>query len=69
MSSVTDSRSQTDQLSVGGIDAVIPVYSSELASDDSRGRALAQEFQANILGLNIAYALNLTLTMTLGKQN
>ncbi|CCG81344.1 putative MFS monosaccharide transporter [Taphrina deformans PYCC 5710] len=56
-------------LGVGGIDAVIPVYSSELSSDDSRGRALAQEFQANILGLNIAYALNLTLTMTLGKYN
>lgn len=48
---------------------MIPVYSSELASDDSRGKALAQEFQANILGLNIAYALNLTLTMTLGKYN
>lgn len=56
-------------LGVGGIDAVIPVYSSELASDDSRGRALAQEFQANILGLNLAYALNLALTVTLGKTN
>lgn len=32
-------------LGVGGIDAVIPVYSSELSSDGARGRALAQEFQ------------------------
>lgn len=48
---------------------MIPVYSSELSSDDSRGKSLAKEFQANILGLNIAYGLNLALTMTLGKQN
>ena len=32
-------------LGVGGIDAVVPVYSSELANDDGRGTALAQEFQ------------------------
>ena len=56
-------------LGVGGIDTVIPVYSSELSSDDARGRALAQEFQANILGLNIAYAINLALTVTLGKYS
>jgi MFS family permease len=29
-------------LGVGGIDAVVPIYSSELSSDGSRGRALAQ---------------------------
>lgn len=62
-------ETDSDEHSIGGIDAVIPVYSSELSSDESRGRSLAQEFQANILGLNIAYALNLTLTMTLGKYN
>jgi hypothetical protein len=46
----------------GGIDAVVPVYSSELSSDDARGTALAQEFQANILGLNVAFLINLLLT-------
>ena len=40
-------------LGVGGVDSVVPVYSSELSSDDSRGKALAQEFQANIFGLNM----------------
>lgn len=38
-------------LGVGGIDAVIPTYSSELSADESRGKALAQEFQSNIFGL------------------
>lgn len=56
-------------LGVGGIDAVVPVYSSELSSDDSRGTALAQEFQANIFGLNMAFIINLALTQTLGKYN
>ncbi|ORY76598.1 general substrate transporter [Protomyces lactucae-debilis] len=56
-------------LGIGGIDAVIPVYSSELAESGSRGKALAQEFQANIGGLNLAFALNLVLTQTLGKTN
>ena len=56
-------------LGVGGIDSVVPVYSSELSEDDSRGKALAQEFQANILGLNIAFAVNLAVTHTLGKGN
>jgi MFS family permease len=37
-------------LGVGGIDAVITVYSSELSSDGARGRALDQEFQMIILG-------------------
>jgi MFS family permease len=56
-------------LGVGGIDAVIPVYSSELADDEARGKALAQEFQMNIFGLNMAYAINLIVTVKLGKLN
>lgn len=56
-------------LGVGGIDSVIPVYSSELNSDGGRGKALAQEFQSNIFGLLMAFAINLTLTNTLGKSN
>lgn len=56
-------------LGVGGIDAVIPVYSSELSSDGARGKALAQEFQMNILGLNTAFAVNLLVTNALGKAD
>ncbi|EMF16931.1 general substrate transporter [Sphaerulina musiva SO2202] len=56
-------------LGIGGVDSVVPVYSSELSSDDSRGKALAQEFQANIFGLNMAFAINLVLTVYLGKYN
>jgi sugar porter (SP) family MFS transporter len=56
-------------LGVGGIDAVIPVYSSELSSDGARGRALAQEFQMNIFGLLMAYSINLGVTLGLGKQS
>ncbi|KAK5115068.1 hypothetical protein LTR62_001765 [Meristemomyces frigidus] len=56
-------------LGVGGVDSVVPVYSSELASDDSRGKALAQEFQSNIFGLNMAFAINLAITVNLGKYN
>jgi MFS family permease len=56
-------------LGVGGIDAVIPVYSSELSSDGARGKALAQEFQMNIFGLLMAYSINLGITAALGKQN
>ncbi|KAI9705460.1 MAG: hypothetical protein M1836_006215 [Candelina mexicana] len=56
-------------LGVGGIDAVIPVYSSELAPDSGRGKALAQEFQMNIFGLLMAFAVNLLTTNTLGKSN
>lgn len=56
-------------LGVGGLDSVVPVYSSELSEDDARGRALAQEFQANILGLNVAFAVNLVATHQLGKSN
>ncbi|KAL9050209.1 MAG: hypothetical protein Q9162_006772 [Coniocarpon cinnabarinum] len=54
---------------VGGIDSVVPIYSSELSEDDARGRALAQEFQMNIFGLNMAFAINLGLTVALGKHS
>jgi MFS family permease len=56
-------------LGVGGVDSVVPVYSSELASDHARGKAMAQEFQSNIFGLNMAFAINLAVTVTLGKYN
>jgi hypothetical protein len=56
-------------LGVGGIDAVIPVYSSELSSDGARGRALAQEFQMNIFGLLMAYSINLGVTLGLGEES
>ncbi|KAI0537952.1 general substrate transporter [Xylaria digitata] len=56
-------------LGVGGIDATIPVYSSELTNDKSRGRALAQEFQMNIFGLLVAFSINLGVTVTLGKDS
>ncbi|KAI9647812.1 hypothetical protein NHQ30_004200 [Ciborinia camelliae] len=56
-------------LGVGGIDATIPVYSSELSSDGARGRALAQEFQMNIFGLLMAYCINLGVTIGLGKES
>ena len=46
-------------LGVGGIDSVVPTYSSELSEADGRGSALAKEFQMNILGLNMAYGINL----------
>ncbi|KAF2083566.1 general substrate transporter [Saccharata proteae CBS 121410] len=56
-------------LGVGGVDSVIPVYSAELAEDEARGKALAQEFQMNIFGLNMAFAINLGVTIALGKKN
>ncbi|KAI6898330.1 general substrate transporter, partial [Hortaea werneckii] len=56
-------------LGVGGVDSVVPVYSSELSSDGARGKALAQEFQSNIFGLNMAFAINLAVTVSLGKWN
>ena len=56
-------------LGVGGIDAVVPVYSSELNSEGGRGEALAKEFQSNIFGLNMAFAINLGVTNGLGKDN
>ncbi|KAI7478105.1 general substrate transporter [Hortaea werneckii] len=56
-------------LGVGGVDSVVPVYSSELSSDGARGKALAQEFQSNIFGLNMAFAINLAVTVSLGKTN
>ena len=56
-------------LGVGGIDAIIPVYSSELNSEGGRGEALAKEFQSNVFGLNMAFAINLGVTQGLGKAN
>ncbi|KAI1080125.1 general substrate transporter [Whalleya microplaca] len=56
-------------LGVGGIDATIPVYSSELSKDGARGSALAKEFQMNIFGLLMAFAINLVVTIGLGKEN
>ncbi|KAI0010918.1 general substrate transporter [Xylariaceae sp. FL0662B] len=56
-------------LGVGGIDATIPVYSSELSKDGARGSALAKEFQMNIFGLLMAFAVNILVTITLGKDN
>ena len=56
-------------LGVGGVDSVVPVNSSELSSDHARGKAMAQEFQSNIFGLNMAFAINLAVTVTLGKFN
>ncbi|TGJ80262.1 hypothetical protein E0Z10_g8504 [Xylaria hypoxylon] len=56
-------------LGVGGIDATIPVYSSELTKDRSRGRALAQEFQMNIFGLLVAFSINLGVIIALGKDS
>ncbi|KAI0476302.1 general substrate transporter [Xylariaceae sp. FL0804] len=56
-------------LGVGGIDAAIPVYSAELSKDGARGRALAQEFQMNIFGLLMAFAINLGVTLALGKDS
>ncbi|KAJ4297533.1 hypothetical protein N0V90_005425 [Kalmusia sp. IMI 367209] len=54
-------------LGVGGIDSVIPTYSSELSKDEARGKALAQEFQSNIFGLLMAFGINLGVTVALGK--
>ncbi|KAB8337061.1 hypothetical protein FH972_021365 [Carpinus fangiana] len=56
-------------LGVGGIDAVVPTYSSELSESDARGKALAQEFQMNIFGLNMAFGINLGVTVGLGKDS
>lgn len=56
-------------LGVGGLDSVVPVYTSELSEDDSRGTALAKEFQANIFGLNMAFILNIAVTHNLGKYS
>ncbi|KAI2464803.1 general substrate transporter [Annulohypoxylon bovei var. microspora] len=56
-------------LGIGGIDAIIPVYSSELSKDGTRGRAMAKEFQGNIFGLLFAFFLNFSLTLIYGKDN
>ena len=46
-------------MGVGGIDSVVPIYSSELSEAETRGKALGQEFQMNIFGLNMAFGINL----------
>ncbi|KAI0850823.1 general substrate transporter [Daldinia vernicosa] len=46
-------------IGIGGVDTVIPVYSSELSEGNARGTALAKEFRANIGGLLGAFALNI----------
>lgn len=56
-------------LGVGGIDAVIPTYSSELSAEDARGKSMAQEFQSNIFGLVMAFGINLGVTVALGTSN
>ncbi|KAI1211973.1 general substrate transporter [Annulohypoxylon truncatum] len=56
-------------LGIGGIDAVIPIYSSELSKDDARGKAMAKEFQANVAGLLIAFSINVGLTLLWGKDS
>ena len=56
-------------LGVGGIDAIIPVYSSELNEEGGRGEALAKEFQSNVFGLNMAFVINLMVTKGLGKES
>ena len=50
------------------MDSVIPIYSSELANDEARGKAMAQEFQS-ILGLVMAFEIKLGVTRALGKRN
>ena len=56
-------------LEVGGMDSVIPIYSSELMDDEARGKAMAQEFQPNILGLVMALEINFGVTRALSKRN
>ncbi|KAF1991606.1 MFS monosaccharide transporter-like protein [Aulographum hederae CBS 113979] len=56
-------------LGVGGVDAVIPIYSAELSADEARGKALAKEFQMNIFGLCMAFGINLAATRGLGKDS
>ncbi|OTB04740.1 hypothetical protein M426DRAFT_320603 [Hypoxylon sp. CI-4A] len=56
-------------LGIGGIDAVVPVYSSEIAKDDTRGAALAKEFQWNIGGLLLAFAINLLSTRVIWSKD
>ena len=52
-----------------GVDAVVPVYSSELSSDEARGHALSQEFQMNIFSILMVYGINLGVTLDLGKDD
>lgn len=56
-------------LGVGAFDSVIPVFSAELMDTEARGQALAQQFQWNIFGLNMAFIINVLATRALGKSN
>jgi predicted MFS family arabinose efflux permease len=56
-------------LGVGAFDSVIPVFSAELMDTAARGKALAQQFQWNIFGLNMAFIINVLATRALGKWN
>ncbi|KAG1761441.1 general substrate transporter [Suillus occidentalis] len=50
-------------LGVGAIDAVIPVWSSEVSSHQARGSFLAIEFFLNIGGLSLAYWIEIFASM------
>ncbi|KAI2602747.1 general substrate transporter [Hypoxylon sp. NC1633] len=56
-------------LGIGGIDTVIPIYSSELTKTEVRGAAMAKEFQVNIFGLLLAFSTNLVFTRILSKES
>ncbi|KAG1799908.1 uncharacterized protein HD556DRAFT_1230903 [Suillus plorans] len=51
-------------LGVGAIDAVIPVWSSEVSSHTARGSFLAIEFFLNISGLSLAYWIEIFASMS-----
>lgn len=51
-------------LGVGAIDAVIPVWSSEVSSHTARGSFLAIEFFLNIGGLSLAYWIEIFASMS-----
>ncbi|WWD16756.1 hypothetical protein CI109_101188 [Kwoniella shandongensis] len=52
----------------GGLNAIIPVWSSELAEHDGRGAVLAFEFFLNIAGLAFAYWLEFGLKYVSGRS-
>ncbi|KZP06847.1 hypothetical protein FIBSPDRAFT_763696 [Athelia psychrophila] len=54
-------------LGVGAIDAVIPVWSSEVSSHQARGSFLAVEFFLNIAGLALAYWIEIFADMNTNK--
>ncbi|WVW79773.1 hypothetical protein I302_101743 [Kwoniella bestiolae CBS 10118] len=52
----------------GHLNAIIPVWSSEVAEHDARGSILAFEFFLNIAGLAFAYWLEFVLKYTSGRS-